>query len=42
MIIAGFNDLETLTPWIAENWDYERNHGLKPSEVMPYSNRKVW
>lgn len=41
-VLAGFNDLETLTPWIAESWDYERNRGLKPSDVMPYTNRKVW
>lgn len=41
-VLAGFNDLKTRTPWIAENWDYERNRGLKPEDVFPYTNRKVW
>lgn len=41
-VLEGFNDLKTRTPWIAEAWDYERNRNLKPEDVFPYTNRKVW
>lgn len=41
-VLAGYNDLKTRTPWIAGSWDYERNHGLGPEDVFPYSNRKAW
>ena len=40
-VLAGFNDLETLYPEIAKEWDYEKN-AIKPSEVIAMSNRKVW
>lgn len=39
--IPGFNDLETLYPWIAEQWDHEKNSDLNPSHVFPQSNRRV-
>lgn len=41
-VLAGFNDLKTQTPWIAENWDYKRNRKLRPEDIFPYTNRKVW
>ena len=41
IIIAGYNDLETLRPDIAGEWDKWRNQ-LKPSEVAVHSNIKVW
>lgn len=41
-VLSGFNDLRTVTPWIAEEWDDERNGNLKPEHVFPYTNRKVW
>lgn len=41
-VLFGFNDLKTRTPWIAESWDYERNHGIRPEDVFPNSNRKFW
>lgn len=40
-VLAGFNDLETLYPDIAKEWDYEKNR-RKPAEVMAMSSRKVW
>lgn len=41
-VLAGFNDLKTQTPWTAESWDYERNRNLRPEDIFPYTNRKVW
>ena len=38
---SGYNDLATLRPDIAADWDYELNDKL-PSEVMPYSQKKAW
>lgn len=29
-------------PFIAEEWNYERNEDLSPSDVTPFSNKKVW
>ena len=40
-VLKGFNDLETLRPEIAAEWS-ERNLPLTPSQVMPYSRKKVW
>ncbi len=38
----GFNDLETLNPELAKEWNYEKNYPLKPSDVTLGSNKKVW
>ncbi len=29
-------------PTIAEEWDYEKNHPLKPTDVTPFSGKKVF
>ena len=41
LVLAGFNDLETLVPAVAQEWS-PRNFPLRPSQVTPYANRKVW
>lgn len=41
LIIPGINDLQTLIPEIAAEWDYWQNE-LKPTEVGTGSNKKVW
>ena len=41
IVLAGFNDLESLFPVLAKEWSL-RNLPLKPSQVTAYSNRKVW
>ena len=41
IVLAGFNDLETLIPVVAKEWS-PRNYPLLPSQVTPYANRKVW
>ena len=40
--IPGVNDLETVNPVLAREWNTDKNNGLQPSQVMPYTNRKVW
>ncbi len=41
-IVAGINDLKTLAPEIAAQWDLQKNAPLRPEQVAQYSNRKVW
>ena len=40
--LAGYNDLATLNPDLAAEWNYEKNNGTLPSEVVPGSNKKAW
>ena len=41
-ILKGYNDLQTLNPNLANEWNYEKNDGLTPADVTPGSNKKVW
>lgn len=41
-ILPGFNDLATLRPDLAEQWDREKNGDLTPESVSAGANRKVW
>lgn len=38
-VIVGKDDLATLRPDLAEEWDYEKNGALKPTQVKLGSNR---
>lgn len=40
-IVSGINDLVTLNPSLAREWDYDKNI-LKPTEISPNSHKKVW
>ena len=40
--IKGETDLQTVNSKLASEWDYERNNGLTPADVLPSSNKKVW
>ena len=40
--IKGVNDLETLFPTIAKEWNYQKNNGHSPNEYKAFSNQKVW
>jgi hypothetical protein len=40
--ISGETDLLTKNPKLAKEWNYEKNDDLKPSDVLPASNKKVW
>ncbi len=41
-VLPGFNDLATNNPELAGEWSAKRNGRLKPTDVMPGSNRIVW
>ena len=41
-VLKGYNDLQTVNPTLAKEWNYEKNNGLTPADVMPNSNKKVW
>ncbi|HHT7238826.1 TPA: zinc-ribbon domain-containing protein [Bacillus cereus] len=41
-VLKGYNDLKTRTPELAKEWNYAKNEGLSPDEIMPFSNKKVW
>lgn len=41
-ILRGYNDLATIHPEIATEWNYEKNGGLTPFEVAPASSKRVW
>lgn len=41
-VLAGFNDLATLNPGLAEQWYQPLNGALQPEAVTLGSNKKVW
>ena len=41
-VLKGYNDLRTTHPKIAREWNKERNGGLKPTDVIANSNKRVW
>ena len=41
-VVPGENDLASHFPDLAAQWHPDRNGGLTPAGVMPYSGRKVW
>ena len=42
LVVKGKNDLQTINPILASEWDYEKNDKLTPMDVLPNSNKKVW
>ena len=40
--VTGKNDLQAINPTLAKEWNYEKNNGLTPEDVMPNSGQKVW
>lgn len=41
-VLTGFNDLKTLNPAIASEWNYEKNGELRPELILNKSAAKVW
>ena len=41
-VLKGFNDLATVRPDIASEWNDSKNQDLKPNEVTSHSGKKVW
>lgn len=42
VVITGTNDLATINPVLASQWHPTKNGILKPCNVMPSTNKKVW
>ena len=40
--LTGYNDLQTLNPILASEWNYEKNGNLSPKDFMVSSGVKVW
>ena len=40
--LKGYNDLQTINPAVAKEWNYERNGDFKPEHFTASSNKKVW
>ncbi len=38
----GINDLQTINPILAKEWNYEKNGIIKPEQFTANSNKKVW
>lgn len=41
-LLTGENDLESLYPEIAHEWDFDKNVGLIPSKITAHNGKKVW
>ncbi len=41
-LLVGFNDLQSVYPLIAKEWNYPRNDGIQPKDVTKGSNKNVW
>lgn len=41
-VLSGFNDLATIRPDLASEWNAQKNKELLPTEVAASSNKKVW
>lgn len=42
ILIPGVNDLQTLYPDVAKEWDIDKNNGILPSEVFPHSQKRYY
>jgi hypothetical protein len=41
-VLAGFNDLQTINPYLASDWHPTKNGDLTPSQISPNSTKDVW
>ena len=41
-VLKGYNDLKTVNPDVAKEWNYEKNVGISPDEFTSGSGKKVW
>jgi len=41
-VLAGFNDLQSQAPTVAEEWHPNKNEDLLPTEITCGSNKRVW
>ena len=40
-VLKGENDLQSINPPLAKEWNYEKNNGLTPTDVTPGSTTQV-
>ena len=41
-VLQGYNDLATINPELAKEWNCEKNGNLKPEDFTANSGKKVW
>lgn len=41
-LLKGFNDLQTLYPDVAKDWDIKKNEPITSADVLAGSNKKFW
>ena len=41
-VLKGYNDLASLYPDLASEWNYERNNGVTPDQLTAHSGKKYW
>ena len=41
-VLTGFNDLTTLFPKTAKEWDYNKNFDMTPDKLNPGTRKKFW
>ena len=41
-LLSGFNDMATLYPKLASEWNYAKNGDLRPNEISAGSQKRVW
>lgn len=42
IVLLGYNDLATVNPGLAKEWNYEKNKGLRPEQVLAVSSKYAW
>lgn len=40
-VLSGYNDLQTINPKLAEEWNHSKNN-ISPTEITANSSKKVW
>ena len=41
-VLIGYNDLETIHPSLAKEWNYDKNGDIKPNNFTANSHKRVW
>ena len=42
LVWEGYNDLQTLHPQLASEWNTQRNGSITPNQIIAGSTKKVW
>ena len=41
-VLQGYNDLQSIHPELCEEWNYQRNNSLMPTDVVYGARQRVW